>query len=42
MKVAVIRSANLGFGPGRFVSPNQFFRIIGSGIGAYSLGLGAE
>ena len=41
MKVAVIKSENIGFGPGRFVSPNQFFRKIGSGICAYSTGRGA-
>jgi hypothetical protein len=42
MNVAVIKSANIGFGPGRFESPNQFFRLIGSGICAYSGGRGAK
>jgi hypothetical protein len=42
MKVAVIKSANFGFGPGRFASPNQLLRVIGSGIWAYSTGRGAE
>ena len=41
IKVAVSRSDNNGFGPGRFKSLYQDFLKIGSGIGAYSAGRGA-